>query len=207
MGDTLKKVTAGQRLEMPAETFNTFIDAARDYLRRRQGQGDKARPERREMVIILARNDSGGDLDRFAVLGISGILYAPTENEEAFKSRPALKGVTPTAPGHRGKFLITLEPVASGQLGRCAAAGIVPVQIAVTDEDHRFADISDGSCNTLASAPSGAARILYQESGTGTKWALVLVGSWGPPPAEDDYAVLSWSEADGAYVSGPVRAM
>jgi hypothetical protein len=203
----LKKVTAGQRAEMPAATFNIFIDAAQDYLRRRQDQGGEARPGPREMGIVLVKNDSGADCDRFAVLGISGILYTPTENEEGFKNRPALVGDTPAAPDHRGKFVILQEPVAAGNLGRACAGGVTPVQIAVTDEDHGFADISDGSSATLASAPSGPARILYRETGTGTKWAVVLLGSWGPPPAEDDYAVLSWSEADGAYVSGPVRAM
>jgi len=207
MGDTLKKVTAGQRLEMPASTFNTFIDVARAWLADQQATGGEGRVEARRTGIVLVRNDSGEDCDRFAVLGIDGIVFTPTDNEEGFKNRPALVGDTPATPTHTGKFVVALEPIASGKLGRCAATGIVPVQIAVTDEDHRFADISDGSRNTLASAPSGAARILYQESGTGTKWALVLVGSWGPPPAEDDYAVLSWSEADGAYVSGPVRAM
>ena len=207
MGDTLKKVTAGQRLEMPASTFNTFIDMARDWLADQQATGGEGRVEARRTGIVLVRNDSGEDCDRFAVLGIDGIVFTPTDNEEGFKDRPALKGDTPTAPDHYGKFAILLEPVAAGQLGRALLVGVVPVQIAVTDEDHRFADISDGSRNTLASTPSGAARILYQESGTGTKWALVLVGSWGPPPAVDDYAVLSWSEADGAYVSGPVRAM
>ncbi|MCX5673925.1 MAG: hypothetical protein NTX87_02855 [Planctomycetota bacterium] len=207
MGDALKKVHPGERLAMPAATFNTFVDAARDFLARQQGQEADPLQNRPRPGVVLVRNDSGEDCDCFAVLGIDGILYTPTDNEEGFKDRPALKGDTPTAPDHRGKFVVALQPIASGKLGRCAATGIVPVQIAVTDEDHRFADISDGSRNTLASAPSGAARILYQESGTGTKWGLVLVGSWGPPLAEDDYAILSWSEADGAYVSGPVRAM
>ncbi|MBE3097140.1 MAG: hypothetical protein IMZ44_08410 [Planctomycetes bacterium] len=207
MGDALKKVQPGDRLRIPAKTFNTMIDAAQDFLNRRHNAGPDALRDVRQPGIVLVRNDSGSDLPRFGILGISGVLFTRTENATQFDNGPALTGTTPAAPDHRGKFVIALQPIASGKLGRCAVAGIVPVQIAVTDEDHRFADISDGSCDTLASAPSGAARILYQESGTGTKWGLVLVGSWGPPPAEDDYAVLSWSEADGAYVSGPVRAM
>ena len=31
MGDTLKKVKPGDPLAIPAEAFNTFIDAARDF--------------------------------------------------------------------------------------------------------------------------------------------------------------------------------
>ena len=36
MGDAFKKVQSGDALRIPAETFNTFIDAARDFKARRQ---------------------------------------------------------------------------------------------------------------------------------------------------------------------------
>ena len=35
MGDVLKKVKAGDRLKIPAATFNAFIDATRDFQARR----------------------------------------------------------------------------------------------------------------------------------------------------------------------------
>ena len=36
MGDPFKKVQRGDRLRIPAETFNTFIDAAKDFRNRTQ---------------------------------------------------------------------------------------------------------------------------------------------------------------------------
>ncbi len=34
MGDNMRKVRTGDSLDIPAETFNTFIDSARDFLQR-----------------------------------------------------------------------------------------------------------------------------------------------------------------------------
>ena len=45
LGDALKKVQSGERLRIPARTFNTFIDAARDFEARQRNQ--KQDPTRR----------------------------------------------------------------------------------------------------------------------------------------------------------------
>ncbi|MDY7011133.1 MAG: hypothetical protein SVV80_10335 [Planctomycetota bacterium] len=39
MSATLKKVKSGDALEIPAQTFNTFINAARDFRDRRSSGG------------------------------------------------------------------------------------------------------------------------------------------------------------------------
>ncbi len=39
MGDHLKKVKSGNPLKIPAATFNTFIDAARDFQVRTRDRG------------------------------------------------------------------------------------------------------------------------------------------------------------------------
>ncbi len=44
MGDTLKKVQPGDPLVIPAQTFNTFVDAAKDFLRRQHHQGQAGPP-------------------------------------------------------------------------------------------------------------------------------------------------------------------
>ena len=50
------------------------------------------------------------------------------------------------------------------------------MQIDVTDEDHEYADVATADMAKLASATSGAAHILWKETGTGTKWATVRLG-------------------------------
>jgi hypothetical protein len=81
MGDAMKKVQSGDRLKIPAKTFNTFIDAARDFQDRQRNVGRDARPQQPRPGIVFVKNSSGEDADRFAPLGLGGILYTPEDNE------------------------------------------------------------------------------------------------------------------------------
>ena len=95
---------------------------------------------------------------------------------QSSRSRPCITGVTPAA-GHAGKFVVLLEPLKANAIGSGLAAGVCPVQVNVTDAGHTFADIASGQCGYLASGATGTATILWKESGTGTKWALVRVAN------------------------------
>jgi ribosomal protein L35AE/L33A len=113
----------------------------------------------------------------FAVLGIDSPIFSPSEAPDSFASQVALVGVTPAA-GHvgTGKFCILLEPIAAGAIGQAVVSGVVPAKANVTDESHAFADVADGEADYLASSESGPAAILWKESGTGTKSAIVRLG-------------------------------
>lgn len=219
MGDVMKKVLPGDRLKIPAKTFNTFIDAARDFQARQHSRtsGPKAPPQ--QNGIVLVRNDTGADRHLFEILGIDGPLYGPDDNLEEFEFRFALKGITPDA-DHLGNFVILLEPVKDGQLGRAMIQGITPVKVQVETEGYQYADVctDEGSEYAhLVSAPRGAAFILYIETGTGEKWAIVRVAN--VTPSRQDAAIhglkvaglwkawgVPWTnfETDGyiAFVSG-----
>ena len=98
----------------------------------------------------------------------------------------------PAAADHIGNFVILLEP-AAGEIGRACISGVCPVRVDVNDEDDQFADVKDGEATMLESAPTGSARIIWKESGTGTKWAVVrLGGGAGLPPGTTDGQVLWW---------------
>jgi len=60
MGDPFKKVQRGDPLRIPAETFNTFIDAARDFQNRTQNRQSTHTPELRQTGTLLVKNGSGG---------------------------------------------------------------------------------------------------------------------------------------------------
>ncbi len=77
---------------------------------------------------------------------------------------------------HVGRFVILAEPLADGEIGRAFAHGVCPVKINVEDESHTFADIEDAQTHYLKSGTSGAAQILWAESGTGEVWAIVRLG-------------------------------
>lgn len=179
MGDAMRKVKPGDPLVIPAATFNTFIDSARDFLSRQHQQAQAGTPSGKHNCIVLVRNDSGADRERFDVLGISGPVFDPGSDAEAFKNYPAMTGVTPAEDDHQGKFVILLEPVLAGKLVRAVAAGVVPARVDVPDEDYpyRLADITDGSAANLTAAKVGSAAILWREGGTGVQWALVRLGN------------------------------
>jgi hypothetical protein len=178
MGDTLRKVKPGDPLAIPAATFNTFVDSARDYLQRRHNQRGQATPSGRHNCIIHVRNDSGADRERYEVLGIDSPIFDPASDEEAFKNAPAMAGVTPAEADHAGKFVVLLEPVAAGELALAVAAGAVPARVDVPDEDfpYRLAEVTDASAANLTAVKRGSAAILWRAGGTGVQWALVRLG-------------------------------
>ncbi len=133
------------------------------------------------------RNDTGGDLtELFKVVGLSGPIHEPgtSEGDDAdadFKADSGdMRAVLPEFPAHIQKWAITLEPIKSGEVGRAAASGVVPVRV---DMSHypRFktANIDPLSSTTdhLVVMPYGRAEGLWAEdTGGGIGWAIVNLG-------------------------------
>ena len=186
MGDPLKKVKSGDTLRIPASTFNTFVDAARDYLERQQGTEQKPTQAFRQTGIVPVKNASGTDAARFAVLGIDSPIFTAAEAADSFANQVALVGVTPTA-DHAGAFAVLLEPVADGEIGQAVVSGVTPAKVNVTNEAHTHAEVAAGQAGYLASGESGSALILWAEVGTGEKWAVVKIGM---PSAEAGTSVF-----------------
>ncbi len=177
MADTFRKVAPGERLTIPARTYNAFVDAARDFQGRQMGQEQGATPTGKNAGTVLVRNDSGADRERFDILGIDGPIFTPDDDEDAFKNQVALAGVVPTLNDHAGKFVILLEPLASSELGWAYISGACLVLLDVGDESHTFADVADNDCDVLKTAATGSAQILWKEEGTGQLWGVVRLGN------------------------------
>ena len=178
MGDHLKKVKTGDPLVIPAQAFNSFVDAAND-LKARQMDGGNGVHRSMPVQYVLVKNGSGADLDRFGVLGIDAPVILPTDNLDEFKNRVVLSGVTPAAK-HAGRFVVLHEPLANGSIGRACISGACLVKVNVIREGHTFADVEPAQAGRLKSVASGSASILWSESGTGEKWAVVKLGTPGP---------------------------
>ena len=103
--------------------------------------------------------------------------------------------MTPADPTHLGRFAILTGPIPNGKIGQAAVAGVCVAKVDVQAEDDGFADIADGSTASLTSGPSGAATILWKETGTGEKWAIVRFGGGGG-------AGLLWGKAIDDWSSG-----
>ena len=190
MGDHLKKVQTGDPLRIPARAYNAFVDAARDLQGRQQEIGGATRREFRQTGIVLVKNSSGADRDRFDVLGVDGVIFTPTDNLDEFKNQVVLKGITPAEDDHLGRFVVLLEPLADGEIGRACVDGVCPARIDVQDADDRFADVKDADAASLLGGAFGAASILWKEDGTGVKWAVVRIGE---EPAVPLGVIVMWS--------------
>jgi hypothetical protein len=182
-GDHLNKVRPGQSLRIPASAYNAFVDAARAH---RSGQNNSIRDAPRstqQAGVVAIRNDSGSAIPRFGVLGVNGPLFQPGDSIEAFQRGIALVGSTPSTAAHPGRFVVTLEPIAAGALGRACAAGVCLVQLIVLQDDGRdrpYAEIINGVTAGLLAGDRGAAAILWKEPGVGIKWAVVRLGAFQP---------------------------
>jgi len=183
-GDPFHKVQTGDKLIIPAQAYNAFIDAAKAV----RGIGAVGAGGLGEVGsqpgLIKIKNTSGVAVPQFGILGIDDILFSPTDNLLGFKRQPVLKGVTPGSGGsgvnHRGKFVVMLEPVDVNAIGLACVSGVTIVKVDVTRESYNYADIRPNNTSYLRAAHVRSARIIWKEAGTGYKWALVCLQSPAP---------------------------
>lgn len=175
MGDPFKHLAAGDDVEIIDTSHNAAIDAGRELIGRRTGNAAGPLPRARDTNVVRIRNDSGLAVERFGILGIDDSVFDPAVEPESFFSEKVLSGVTPSLMNHSAKFVVALEPIANGNVGPALAAGVTQVQILVGSEALTFAQVRIGSVTTLEASSSGGAKILWKESGTGVKWAVIRI--------------------------------
>ena len=177
MGDLWRKPSLGDKLTFSATLRGKTIDTIRDVQRMKRttvGNIDRMGGDR---GVIKIKNESDADVGRFGILGLNGITagITPADNLAAWKNQFLFSGVEPATPDHYGKFCILLEPIADDAQGLACVSGVVPVQVSFTYSDSPYADVLDGDDAKLVGSEGGMP-ILYKETGTGTKWALVQMG-------------------------------
>ena len=156
-----------------ARTFARMEAAAESAANDQASSSFPAEPQELPAGVMLGKNTTG-DIGRFQVMGISGLVYEYGDNESEFKNNPSLELRTPTDDDRSG-YAITQEPIKSGKIGRVMVAGVTPCQLWIVDTADTYADVNamvsdDGMLYT----GGGNARILWKQTGTGTgKWALV----------------------------------
>jgi hypothetical protein len=152
---------------------------------------------------ILAKNNTTGAVRRWGVLSVAGVVFTPSgatgNATQQFQDQPVLSGGLPTG---GSSFVVAVEPIAAGKIGRVAVAGVVQAKINVVSESDTFATAKDGDLTQLTSASSGEATILWKESGTGAgKWALVRFGAAGAAGIRLGKVTGTWSKGATASVT------
>jgi len=212
-GDPFKHVQAGAPLVVPAAAWNAFCDVALAYKRAAMTLAERAGLNRHQAGIALIKNDSGGDLVRFSVLGIDDVFPTSAENIGVFKNNPRLNGTTPTTASHLGTFAVMIGPAKNQATCRAVVSGIVVCKVYMHATAHRYADVKDADASQLESGDSGHAIILWAAPGVGSQWAVVHLGGgtaqggslWGKAPGADT-ANAAWVNdatptGNGCYVN------
>ena len=187
-----RHVKPGDAMRIPAATFNTMVDAARDFASHHR-MGIAPEPEGGEADgVILLKNTSDHDLTRYEALALDAPIIDPADNESAFQSRIAMTGVDPDA-DHRGRFAVAIEPIAQGKIGLARIAGPMIAKVDIQTAGESYADIVAGHYN-LVSGVGGSARILWApDSDTGIQLAIVHL----LPIPQPDWFKISSSTRDG----------
>jgi len=192
------------RGQISARAWNRAQDAADIVLGQRSdgmaaGPSDGPKP----YTPILAKNNTTGTVNRWGVLSVAGVVFTPSgatgNATQQFQDQPVLSGGLPTG---GSSFVVAVEPIAAGKIGRCAVAGVVQAKINVVSESDTFATAKDGDLTQLTSSSSGEATILWKESGTGAgKWALVRFGAAGAAGIRLGKVTGTWSKGSTASVT------
>lgn len=164
-----------------AATWNAVIAAAKKV--KQNNGGGLGKPSRGDFGIVLyGKNTTASLIARHKVVGISAITIDPAAaaTQDTFQSTPVVDLRTPTLPNDSIRFGITMEPIAAGKVGRILVEGVAAIPISISDADHKFARVVDSS-DTLASCAFGPVEILQVQSGTGTKYAVVRIGTCAGP--------------------------
>lgn len=119
---------------------------------------------------VLAKNNTGNALPAFGIVRLAQPLFLPSDVLANFQRRYAYSALKPTGPSN---FAVMLSKAGAGDLKHASIAGVAPVTIDVQDEDHDRAAPINNDSQKLASGFAGTAEILWKESGTGLKQAVI----------------------------------
>lgn len=176
---------AGDEWNPSAGEHRRILRSTGDFERNLLAAGAPPRLLRLSQTLRHVRNATGGYLDRAAVLGLSSAWIDPATAEDAFFHEIPLEGATPAWPAHDSRFGVLIEPAADNQIMRVVVAGVAVCRVVVASglEWYESADITHGDTATLTLLPAGGAQVLWRETGSGTKWAIVRLGTPTPPPS------------------------
>lgn len=168
-------VRRGDQLRLRAADFSA-IQAATRRVQEAPTEigGGRSRLLATSPTRALARNTGDDDIQRYGAVICSAPVIAPSVNEDEWGLRLALDCSIPATDDPFAWIAIATTPIAAGKFGNICVSGATQAIVVVSDSSHRFAAAKDGE-EFLQSAVGGPARILWKESGTGTKKAIVAV--------------------------------
>jgi len=175
MGDPNKIWAQGDDLELGARQLNSWTRGAQ-FAQQALGQpltpGVSGPPQ---FLPLRVRNATGDDLPQFSVVTFAAPTQLPSDNLPQWSLNTTLDAIVPAAPLTR--FAVLTTGLKANQVAENIAAigGVVPCVI--TGSGSR-AQAIDGDTAKLQAGSTGH-EIIWQESGTGERKALIQIGTSG----------------------------
>jgi len=173
MNNLDNNLTPGDPLPTSVRVWNPILQAARNA-----AQGDAGPPSPTAgagvEIEVRIKNTESTTCQRFAPIGIDDDTVYIMPPKAGWIETPVLKGIFPA---EGGQIAIALEPIPPNKIGRAKLMGLVPASIVVGSAADTKAKAKVGQF-TFESADEGYP-ILWKQSGTGTKFGYILIGSGG----------------------------
>ena len=170
----LKPIRIGDRVtKFPAQTHNALIAGEQDRKNALAQIDDLRKPKLKSPVVIRVICQG---LDAVTAPG-SCVKLGDVAHEPATYAWAPYDGVVLLAYGWEAAdkwepFAILMEPAANGQVVDAVIPGAYWAKLNITDANHTHAVRPDEDGIVLVSSTYGQ-RIIWKESGTGEKWAIV----------------------------------
>lgn len=176
---TVPHAQAGQDIArwLTADNATAIAAATNATLGNQWRQTQRTLPPSAGRVIVAVQNDTGEALDRWDALYLQAPVILPTTREASFYEQPAFRVERANYYHPSAAVALLLAPCPVDATRPAILAGVVNCQIHVDHASHTHADIDvEGTHNKLISRYGGPAQILWKESGTGDKYASLLLG-------------------------------
>jgi len=198
------KARRGERLRIPAQTWNGLVDASKAEKRGRFNPDTVINAFDNQSLIrsnstILVRNSSQYALaSGFRILKIrGGAIPQVAKDMYGANGRIAFDGYTPSFTND--PFAIIQEPLEIGAIGKAVVAGLSVVKIKMLDVTHQWANPTPTQDGWLTSSTSGQARILWfgmsEDSGERSNNIYIaivnLIGQVPVDPADNPTVVIT----------------
>lgn len=174
--------TGEKKPAIPVATWNQFCDVAQK-VNGSAGAATKPTPfgALGHALDVTIKNVSGADLTApFPILRLTDPIFTPTDDDKVHRKGVKFKADTPDAETSTN-FVVLQGPCASNKFTAAVIQGATWCKVNVSSSSHTHATAEAGNTSSLVSGMTGV-RILWKESGTGVKWAVVLIGGDGSAP-------------------------
>lgn len=160
-----KKVRPGERMQIPAATWNNMIDGMKAFKR---SKFNKANAVNNHIIADLIESNTpilvynASDYDQttsYRIMRLNGTVLDVAEAKLEANRRIAFNAYVPT--DSTNPIAILQSPLEMGDIGRAITSGITVTRVKMADMSHEWANPVAGSTDYLVSNVDGQARILW----------------------------------------------